>query len=227
METRAGYGNLIFAVILSLYLHGDAASATAADSETRVMAATALGDQLQVGDVVFIRIPHAPFTKVAETTMSWSNHVGIVSDVRGEEPLVAESRVPVAGETRWSSFVQRSEQGRVAVMRLPTAFSEEEKRKLRKAIAAREGVMYDTGFDLHSRRQFCSRYVREVVAEAKGETLGEVENFQTLLARNPQADLAFWRAWYFGDIPWQRETVTPASLLNDGKMRAVFEGYAR
>lgn len=227
MVKRNGYVGLLVASILGMTLYGKATDAAETHSRMRVTAAASLADQLQVGDVIFIRIAHAPFTKVAETTMSWSNHVGIVSDVSGKEPLVAESRVPVAGETSWSSFVQRSEQGRVAVMRLPTAFSEEEKRKLRKAIAVREGVLYDTGFDLHSKRQFCSRYVREVVAEAKGETLGEVENFEILLKRNPQADLAFWRAWYLGAIPWQRETVTPASLLNDGKMRAVFEGYAR
>ena len=51
-----------------------------------------LGKELQVGDVVFIRIPKPPFTKVADTTSSWTNHVGIVSDISGKEPVIAESR---------------------------------------------------------------------------------------------------------------------------------------
>jgi hypothetical protein len=35
----------------------------------------------------------------------------------------------------------------------------------------RLGTLYDTGFDLHSRRQFCSRYVREVLFEATGQSV--------------------------------------------------------
>jgi len=185
-----------------------------------------LGKELQVGDVVFIRIPKPPFTKVADTTSSWTNHVGIVSDISGKEPVIAESRVPVSGETSWSKFVQRSDNGRVAVTRLPVPLDMQQQSKLRAAVAARSGIIYDTGFDLHSKRQFCSRYVREVLDEAAGVKLGEVENFSTLLKRNPQADQTFWKVWYFGNIPWQRETVTPASLLQDGRMRVVFDGHA-
>ncbi|MDD5056750.1 MAG: YebB family permuted papain-like enzyme [Sideroxydans sp.] len=183
-----------------------------------------LGQQLEVGDVVFIRIPTAPFTKVADTTSSWTNHVGIVSDVSGAEPTIAESRVPLSGETTFSKFVKRSDAGRVAVSRLPVALDAQQQAKLKRAVAERNGVLYDTGFDLHSHRQFCSRYVREILFDAAGVELGEIENFSTLLKRNPQADQQFWRWWYFGNIPWQRETVTPASLLKDGKMRVVFDG---
>lgn len=186
----------------------------------------ALGKRLEVGDVVFIRIPMAPFTKVADATSSWTNHVGIVSDVSGKEPVISESRVPVSGETSWSKFVQRSDKGRVAVTRLPVPLDVQQQLKLRKSVDAKRGILYDTGFDLSSKKQFCSRYVREVVDEATGVQLGEVEDFSNLLKRNPQADQEFWKIWYFGSIPWQRKTVTPASLLQDGRMRVVFDGYA-
>lgn len=56
-----------------------------------------LGKKLEIGDVVFIRIPIPPFTEVASTTASWTNHVGIVVDVSGKEPLIAESRFPLSG----------------------------------------------------------------------------------------------------------------------------------
>jgi hypothetical protein len=186
-----------------------------------------LGKQLEVGDVVFIRIPKPPFTKVATTTSSWTNHVGIVTDVSGAEPVIAESRVPLSGETTWSKFVKRSDEGWVAITRLHMPLDVQQQFKLKRAATLRQGIWYDTGFDLHSNRQFCSRYVREVLQEAAGVELGEVENFSTLLQHNPQADQRFWKVWYFGQIPWQRETVTPASLLRDGKMRVVFDGHAR
>jgi len=186
-----------------------------------------LGQQLQVGDVVFIRIPKAPFTKVADSTLSWTNHVGIVTDVSGKEPVVSESRVPVSGDTTWSKFVKRSDHGRVAVTRLATPLDQQQQDKLKTAISVRQGILYDTGFDLNSKRQFCSRYVREVLQESVGVQLGEVEDFTTLLKRNPQADQQFWKMWYFGDIPWERKTVTPASLLNDAKLHVVFDGNAQ
>jgi hypothetical protein len=186
-----------------------------------------LGRQLKVGDVVFIRIPLLPFRKVADTTASWTNHVGIVVDTSGNEPVIAESRVPFSGTTSWSRFVRRSEGGRVALARLRANLGEAEQAHLRQAARRRYRILYDTGFNLHSRRQFCSRYVREVMEEATGVKLGQVENFSALLARNPHADQKFWRVWYFGAIPWQRETVTPASLLNDDKLTIYFDGYAK
>lgn len=186
-----------------------------------------LAKRLEVGDVVFIRIPRQPFTQVSDATSSWTNHVGIVSDVSGKEPVIAESRVPVSGETSWSKFVQRSDQGRVAVTRLAVPLDAQQQRKLRKAVAAKRGILYDTGFDMDSKKQFCSRYVREVVDEAVGVKLGEVEDFATLLKRNPQADQTFWKIWYLGDIPWQRKTVTPASLLSDKQLQLVFDGNAK
>jgi hypothetical protein len=79
---------------------------------------------------------------------------------------------------------------------------------------------------MHSHRQFCSRYVREVLQQGAGVDVGEVENFQALLARSPQADVGFWRVWYFGSIPWQRETVTPASVLHSPGLQTIFDGVA-
>lgn len=68
--------------------------------------------------------------------------------------------------------------------------------------------------------------MREVIEEATGIRVGEVETFATLLTRRPQTDLGFWRVWYFGQIPWQRETVTPASLLRSLELAPVFDGIA-
>ncbi len=98
--------------------------------------------------------------------------------------------------------------------------------RIRAAANRRLGILYDTGFDLHSRRQFCSRYVREVVGEATGTSIGEVETFAALLARQPATGLGFWRLWYFGRIPWSRETVSPANLLRSSALTTVFDGIA-
>jgi len=110
------------------------------------------------------------------------------------------------------------------VARLQDPLDSRQRNRIAAAARRRSGVLYDTGFDLHSRRQFCSRYVREVLMEATGTAVGDVESFFSLLARNPDADLRFWRLWYFGRIPWSRQTVTPASLLASPRLRTVFDG---
>jgi hypothetical protein len=190
------------------------------------IAAAALGRSLEVGDIVFIRIGAYPFRKVSEATGSWTNHVGVVLDVSGPEPVVGESRFPFSGATTLARFVARSAGGRIAVMRLPAPLTEAQRTGVAAAAERRARVFYDTGFDLHSRRQFCSRYVREVLHEGAGVDVGSVEDFQTLLTHAPQADVGFWRAWYFGNIPWQRETVTPASVLRTPGLTTVFDGVA-
>lgn len=202
-----------------LTLHASAASDLPSISKA------ALEQQLQVGDLLFIRVPALPFRKVASTTNSWTNHVGIIVSIDGPEPVIAESTFPVSKRGGLERFLARSEGGRVEVSRLNTPLTAEQQRVLIQATQARMGVFYDTGFDLHSRRQFCSRFVHEVLREASGIEVGEAETFATLLARNPEADQDFWKYWYFGQIPWDRQTVTPASVMNSAQVHAVFDGF--
>ena len=188
-------------------------------------ALAAIARELKVGDLVFIRIGFKPFAEVATATGTWTNHVGIVVDVDGDEPRVAESAFPLSRITTLSRFVKRSENGRFAVLRLKRGLTAEQQTGVVAAATRRLGILYDTGFDLHSRRAFCSRYAREVLAEATGRTVGKVETFAQLLASRPDANQTFWKVWYFGRIPWHRETVTPASLLRSDEVRTVFDGF--
>jgi hypothetical protein len=193
----------------------------------RATTAEDLAPTLQVGDLVFIRVSARPFLEVAAATGSWTNHVGIVVDTSGPEPLLAESTFPRSKHTPWRQFVARSEGGRVAVARPDTPLSASQQQAVAQEARQRLGVHYDTGFDLYSRGQFCSRFVREVLLVATGKAVGEVESFQALLHRQPDAHLGFWRWWYLGSIPWQRQTVTPASVLASGDLHRVFDGSIR
>lgn len=182
-----------------------------------------LASQLRVGDLVFILIDNPLYRRVANASASWTNHVGIVIDIDGAEPVIAESRVPVSGCTTLSRYLARSASGRVAVRRLS---AQPDATAIAAAARKRMGRLYHTGFNLDSSRQFCSKFVREVLLEATGQAVGEVQCFSALFASNPQADLRFWRWWYFGNIPWQRRTVTPASQLHSPLLHTVFDGFA-
>jgi hypothetical protein len=179
---------------------------------------------IEVGDLIFIRVTARPFLEVSAATGCWSNHVGIVVDTSGSEPIVAESTFPFSRYTTLRRFVRRSEAARFAVCRLAGGAMESRHEAIRRAAQRRMGVFYDTGFNLRSSRQFCSRFVREVLAEALGVEIGCVQTFDELYARQPQAGLTFWKLWFFGRIPWARETVTPASLLESSLVRLVGEG---
>lgn len=183
-----------------------------------------LFDELRTGDLVFTRIDVLPFREVAAATGTWTNHVGIVIGRDGNMPLVAESTFPWSRVTPMASFVARSQAGRVAVLRLPAVLDATAQARVAAAAERRLGIFYDTGFNLHSPRQFCSRFVREVVEEALGQPLGQVQTLAQLMEQQPQARLGFWRTWYLGSIPWTRQTITPASLLADPRLQTVFDG---
>jgi hypothetical protein len=182
---------------------------------------------LRTGDIVFTRIRWFPLRQIADATGTWTNHVGIVVGFNGAGAVVAESRIPLSRRTRFTNFVRRSAHGRVAVLRLPRPLSEVEIQRLQRATGCRMGRLYDTGFSLRSRRQFCSRFVREVLQESTGVVIGEVATFRDLLERNRGIDLRLWNMWYFGRIPWERITVTPESLYTSPSLEVVFDGTLR
>ena len=153
--------------------------------------------------------------------------MGIIEAITDGKAVVAESTFPFARRTPFASFVKRSCGGRVAVSQLASPLGVAEQLALRREIQARIGTLYDTGFNLNSRRQFCSRFVREVLVEATGIEVGEIETFAQLLARQSGISLGFWKAWYFGRIPWQRLTVTPASVLQSPQLLPIFDGVIR
>ncbi len=143
--------------------------------------------------------------------------------MEGNEPLIGESTFPFSRTTRLSKFIARSESGRYAVASLKTELSPDQQQAVALAAKRRNGIVYDTGFNLHSKRQFCSRYVREVLAEATGVQVGEVQTFADLLQQQPEVDLSFWKVWYLGNIPWERATVTAASVLQSPQLQILFD----
>jgi hypothetical protein len=179
--------------------------------------------EVQIGDVLFTREPYYFLRKVADAGGSWTNHVGIIIDTSGPEPLVAESKVPRAVLTPLSRFVGRSEAGYVAIRRPQQALTQIQEKALAEAAQARIGRWYDLGFNLHSSRQFCSKLVYESLLEATGKEVGTVTDFASLLQQHPDVPQAFWRIWYLGRIPWQRETVTPASQYQSTALNTVYD----
>lgn len=179
--------------------------------------------QLREGDIVFIRIANFLYRRVADATGSWTSHVGFLHHREGEEWIVAESAVPRVQITTLAKFLARSDQGMFAVRRLKRDLTPEEADGLRAAADQRMGLLYHLGFKYDSPRQFCSKFVYDCYREATGVEVGRIETFRELLASNPESPLWFWRLWYFGFIPWNRRTITPASQYLDEDLETVAE----
>lgn len=192
---------------------------------TSVAAALPL-EQLEEGDVIFIRIGNFLYSRVAQTTKSWDSHVGILFRAGDGNWEVAESTVPLSRFTSLDAFLRRSEGGRYAVRRLAGGLSAEQKSALRAACERRMGILYHLGFNFDSPRLYCSKLVHAAYLEATGRQIGTVETFRELIVANPGAPLWFWRAWFFGFVPWSRRVVTTTSQLRSAALVTICEGRA-
>ncbi len=178
-----------------------------------------------IGDIVFTRIRGPIFTRVATTTQSWTSHVGIIVNYRHGDWIVAESGIPAVRQTPLRKFLGRSVNQAFSIRRLKAEPTAEEKHAMLEFADSQMGKFYSLGFNLQSRKTFCSKFVHDVVYESTHQSIGEIETFNHLLHRNPNAPLSFWRAWFFGSIPWERTTITPASELDSPLLKPVIQHH--
>ena len=177
--------------------------------------------QLKEGDLLFTAIDLFVCRQVAKETGSWSSHVGFALK-ENDQWVVVESKVPFVCKTPLRKFLQRTRKSQVMVRRLKRTLTTEQVNTLKQLTESHIGTLYHSGFKLNSERQFCSKLVYSVYKEAIGIQLGKVLTIEQLLNENPQASIGLWRLWYFGIIPWQRQILTPASLLKDRQLQTIF-----
>ncbi|MEX0425801.1 YebB family permuted papain-like enzyme [Providencia rettgeri] len=181
--------------------------------------------EYEVGDVVFTSIGTELFRQIASASLCWSNHVGMIVGHNGEDYLVAESRVPLSTTTTLSRFIARSSDNRYSVRRFSHTLTSEQKSALVAEVPDRLNKFYHTGFNYESSRQFCSKFVFDIYQSALSVQIGELETFKELLTKNPNAKLNFWKLWFIGQIPWERKTVTPASLWHNPELSLIYRSH--
>ena len=182
---------------------------------------TTVASVVTEGDLIFLNVPWLLFRKVAESTKSWTSHVGIVLKDDLGRWVVSESKIPFAREVPLEEFLRRSTQGQFEVRRMRRPLGENEINRLRSAARLNLGRPYGLGFNFDSEKMFCSKHVYQAY-QAVGIEVGKVQTFKELLEENPTSSSArFWNTWFFGFIPWMRRTVTPASQLSDPNFATV------
>lgn len=213
---------LLLALLASLSLLASTASfAASADCETAKAS-------LREGDLVFLEIDKFLFREVAETSLSWTSHVG-VAFLENNNWVVYESKIPISSVTGLCEFLQRSKNGRYAVTRLKGGLSDDQVSSMRVKAKSLLGYYYHQGFDFDGNRMFCSKF-SFLVYQAAGLEAGHLETFQQLFDGYPEgpakvALLGFWNRWYRAGlhpgVPFTRRTVTPASQLKDERFDVI------
>jgi hypothetical protein len=150
----------------------------------------------------------------------------MIVERQDSEWMVAESAVPRSRYCSLSRFLKRSEAGQCSIKRLKTPLDGAALERLQVGAARRMGKWYHLGFKLDSSRQFCSKFIFEVYEEAVGIKIGTLESFRELLGKNPNNPLLFWKVWFFGRIPWERQTITPASQYKSALLETVYESHS-
>lgn len=177
--------------------------------------------EVRSGDLIFTAVDSYSYQKIAEDTLTWTSHVGILFR-ENDEWVVYESRIPRSVITPLCDFIDRFPNEMVELKRYHQSLKSTTLRTLKTAAQDRLGFFYHTGFNYdNDNRQFCSKFVYDTFQEI-GIQVGQIETLEQLLNRNPEADLDFWTRWYLGSIPWERRTVTPASQIKDLKFITVF-----
>jgi len=188
----------------------------------RASAANSIERLLQPGDLVFISVINPLYRHVAVVTKSKATHVGIAFHDEQNGWMITESTAPFAKITPLNRFLARSHDSWLAVRRLRTGLSSEQRTQLRAACDVRVGTVYELGFRYDSPHLFCSKLVYDAYLEATGIEVGLLEPFSDLLKKYPDQSLRFWQFWFFGRIPWSRRTVTPASQLHSDAVTVIY-----
>ncbi len=180
-------------------------------------------EDLKEGDIIFIAIPSFLYRRVAKGTGSKASHVGIILKDDAGNWVVAESAVPLSKYSTLNDFVNRTDKGWVCIRRFKEPISPENIHEIKKQCDKRMGIFYHLGFKYHSKRMFCSKFVYEVFKSVLDIEIGKLETLKELYSKLPSTSLFFWRFWYFGFIPWNRVTVTPASQMASSLLETVYE----
>lgn len=212
MKKVTSITTFVFAFVVSLGVQAASLEEVCAD----------LQSQVKEGDLVFVEIDSKLFDKVAKTQNHWSSHIGIAMKHEGEW-VVAESTIPVSKMTPFCDFVDKGYNTRIAAKRFHRPLADEEIEDLQAEASKRLGIAYHLGFKLRSNRMFCSKFVNEVYDAALGVPVGEVQTFRELMDNTEHPEvIKFWRWWFFGAIPWKRETLTPATQFFDSNFYEVY-----
>lgn len=171
------------------------------------------------GDIVFQHLPGQLGSVICDVTKSQLSHCGMVVRRNGELQVLE-----AIGPVRYRSLKKWIEQGdrrRFVQMRL-RKLSQEELTKTIKAADQFVGRPYDLQYELDDEKIYCSELVYKAYLAGTGREIGKKEKLRELNWK-PSED--FIRALAGGELPLDREMVTPVAVSRSSELKLVYSSF--
>ncbi|MDR0535076.1 MAG: hypothetical protein LBG65_01765 [Puniceicoccales bacterium] len=168
------------------------------------------------GDILFQSMPRDKFVEAVEsaTKSPWS-HCGIV--VRSGDGWSVLEALGTVHETPLEEWVARGRGGRFSAGRLKAPLSEKIPQIVKEARRFL-GRPYDMQFRMDDEYLYCSELVFKAVRNATGVSLAKTD---TLGVLNWKPNEAFIRSVAGGELPLEREIITPKALFESPMLERV------
>jgi hypothetical protein len=168
------------------------------------------------GDIFFQAFPHNALTDAIEgVTQSPRSHCGILHK-HPEGWVIIEAVEPVR-ETPLADWIRRGREGKFEVFRLKAPYRE----KIPAMIAAARSYLgrpYDLRYRMDDEKIYCSELVYKAFRDAGG---GELGRLQKLGEMNWKPHEAFIRQLEGGELPLEREMITPRAVSEAPQLEKV------
>ena len=171
------------------------------------------------GDIVFQHWSNRLGNVICDVTESPLSHCGMIVHRNGE-PQVIEAVGPV----RYIALAKWMKQGQkqhFTQMRLRDV-SKEQIAKTIKVAESMLGVPYDIQYELDDEKIYCSELVYKAYLRGAKISVGEIQKLGDL---NWKPNEAFIREITGGDLPLEREMVSPASVARSSKLKLIYSTF--
>jgi hypothetical protein len=172
------------------------------------------------GDIVFQHLPSRLGSVICDVTDSQFSHCGIVVVREGSRPYVLEAIGPVRF-INLQDWLKQGDRGRFQQMRLRDVTEPEIKASLLEA-AKLLGRPYDIQYELDEDKIYCSELVYKAFLGGAKIEVGEKQPLRDL---NWRPHELFIRALAGGELPLDREMVTPDSVARSPKLKLVYSTF--
>ncbi|MDR0534703.1 MAG: hypothetical protein LBH01_12200 [Verrucomicrobiales bacterium] len=181
-----------------------------------VHASYALADK-QEGDILFQTLPHGQLAdEIGNITQSEWTHCGIL--VRENDQWQVAEAIGDVHYTPLHLWIGRGRSIKVAALRVPN-LNEEQRGKITAEIKKFLNKPYDYHYAPDDTEIYCSELVYKVYNHALGIQLGQ---WQKLGDLNWKPSESFIRGMENGQLPLDREMITPVSVFKSDKLKRVF-----
>lgn len=164
------------------------------------------------------QIDHAAIVVKAPKTST----LPLVSKFFTKDGEVVEAWTPIAKRTNLAEFIAR-DSGQYIQLRLkPEYMNKNSINDVVKIAQSYVGKEYDYHFEESEDKIYCSELVYKAYEKGANIPVGKVQRISEFGRKSAKG---YWTEHFNGNIPWERQIISPAGLLITDKFYVVYSNY--